>query len=210
MLNFLRRKVPKLFLIYVLNISINIVMIYFQIWGQGKINHREIVALQRYVKTKDNLTIVNPKETLVYLLNGSVTKSTTLNLPKGIGLNKENKHILLENIISYILLYYPKSTVLKSNDDTLLVDLGDIQEPTHFLGWIKVRMVIYVAGSKDNYALYLIGTVKEASGNPFIPPPSQEFTPVKGESAHNMKEYLEKFLSKLGKAISESTTEPRD
>ena len=210
MLNFLKLKITKAVIIYTLSISLNIVMIYFQIWGQGKINNKEKVVLQRYVKTKENLTIISPKETLIYLLDGFITKSTTLKLPKGVGLNKENKEILLENIMAFILTHYPESTILKSNNEIILADLGYLRQKTHFSEWGKVRMVIFVAGSKDNYTLYLIASVKVASGNPFIPPPSKEFTQLRGEYAHDMGKYLEKFLSELGKEISEPTTNPRD
>lgn len=210
MLNFLKQVVTKKLLIYVLNISVNILVIYFQIWGQEKIDIKEKVILQKYVKTKDNITLTKDTENLVYLLDGYITKSTTLKMPKGIGLNKENKEILLENIITYISTNYPKSTILKSNNDEILVDLGYTKRQINFLGWEKVRMVLFVAGSKDDYKLYLIATVKIASGNPFLPPPSKEFTYLERESAHNVKEYLERFLADLGKAISELKTDTRD
>ncbi|MDJ0504172.1 MAG: hypothetical protein PX635_02860 [Nostocales cyanobacterium LE14-WE12] len=210
MLNFLKRVVKKKLLIYVLNISVNILVIYFQIWGQEKLDIKEKVILQKYVKTKDNITITMDTENLVYLLDGYITKSTTLKMPKGIGLNKENKEILLENIITYISTNYPKSTILKSNNDEILVDLGYTKRQINFLGWEKVRMVLFVAGSKDDYKLYLIATVKIASGNPFLPPPSKEFTQLESEYAHNVKEYLERFLAELGKAISEPKTDTRD
>ncbi len=102
MLNFLKRVVTKKLLVYVVNISVNILVIYFQIWGQEEIDIKEKVILQKYVKTKDNITVTKDTENLVYLLDGYITKSTTLKMPKGIGLNKENKEILLENIITYI------------------------------------------------------------------------------------------------------------
>ncbi len=210
MLNFLKRVVKKKLLIYVLNISVNILVIYFQIWGQEKIDTKEKVILQKYVKTKDNITVTKDTENLVYLLDGYITKSTTLKMPKGIGLNKENKEILLENIITYVSTKYPESTILKSNNYEILVDLGYTKRQINFLGWEKVRMVLFVAGSKDDYKLYLIATVKIASGNPFLPPPSKEFTQLEGESAHNVKEYLERFLADLGKAISEPKTDTRD
>ncbi len=210
MLNFLKRVVKKKLLIYVLNISVNILVIYFQIWGQEKLDIKEKVILQKYVKTKDNITITMDTENLVYLLDGYITKSTTLKMPKGIGLNKENKEILLENIITYISTNYPKSTILKSNNDEILVDLGYTKRQINFLGWEKVRMVLFVAGSKDDYKLYLIAIVKIASGNPFLPPPSKEFTQLESEYAHNVKEYLERFLAELGKAISEPKTDTRD
>jgi hypothetical protein len=210
MLNFLKRVVTKKLLIYAVNISVNILVIYFQIWGQDKIDIKEKVILQKYVKTKDNMTVTKDTENLVYLLDGHITKSTTLKMPKGIGLNKENKEILLENIITYISTKYPESTILKSNNDEILVDLGYTKRQINFLGWEKVRMVLFVAGSKDDYKLYLIATVKIASGNPFLPPPSKEFTLLESESAHNVKEYLERFLADLGKAISEPKTDTRD
>ena len=210
MLKFLKRVVTKKLLIYVLNISVNILVIYFQIWGQEKIDKKEKVILQKYVKTKDNITVTMDTENLVYLLDGYIAKSTTLKLPKGIGLNKENKEILLENIITYISTNYPESTILKSNNDEILVNLGYTKRQINFLGWEKVRMVLFVAGSKDDYKLYLIATVKIASGNPFLPPPSKEFTQLESESAHNVKEYLERFLADLGKAISEPKTDTRD
>lgn len=210
MLNFLKRVVTKKLLIYAVNISVNILVIYFQIWGQEKIDIKEKVILQKYVKTKDNMTVTKDTENLVYLLDGHITKSTTLKMPKGIGLNKENKEILLENIITYISTKYPESTILKSNNDEILVDLGYTKREINFLGWEKVRMVLFVAGSKDDYKLYLIATVKIASGNPFLPPPSNEFTQLESESAHNVKEYLERFLADLGKAISEPKTDTRD
>lgn len=210
MLNFLKRVITKKLLIYAVNISVNILVIYFQIWGQDKIDIKEKVILQKYVKTKDNMTVTKDTENLVYLLDGHITKSTTLKMPKGIGLNKENKEILLENIITYISTKYPESTILKSNNDEILVDLGYTKRQINFLGWEKVRMVLFVAGSKDDYKLYLIATVKIASGNPFLPPPSKEFTLLESESAHNVKEYLERFLADLGKAISEPKTDTRD
>lgn len=210
MLNFLKRVVTKKLLIYAINISVNILVIYFQIWGQEKIDKKEKVILQKYVKTKDNITLTRDTENLVYLLDGHITKSTTLKMPKGIGLNKENKEILLENIITYISTNYPESTILKSNNDEILVDLGYTKRQINFLGWEKVRMVLFVAGSKDDYKLYLIATVKIASGNSFLPPPSKEFTQLESESAHNVKEYLERFLADLGKAISEPKTDTRD
>lgn len=210
MLNFLKRVVTKKLLIYAVNISVNILVIYFQIWGQEKIDKKEKVILQKYVKTKDNITVTKDTENLVYLLDGHITKSTTLKMPKGIGLNKENKEILLENIITYISTNYPESTILKSNNDEILVDLGYTKRQINFLGWEKVRMVLFVAGSKDDYKLYLIATVKIASGNSFLPPPSKEFTQLESESAHNVKEYLERFLADLGKAISEPKTDTRD
>ena len=210
MFNFLKRVVTKKLLIYAINISVNILVIYFQIWGQEKIDKKEKVILQKYVKTKDNITVTKDTENLVYLLDGHITKSTTLKMPKGIGLNKENKEILLENIITYISTNYPESTILKSNNDEILVDLGYTKRQINFLGWEKVRMVLFVAGSKDDYKLYLIATVKIASGNSFLPPPSKEFTQLESESAHNVKEYLERFLADLGKAISEPKTDTRD
>lgn len=210
MLNFLKRVVTKKLLIYAINISVNILVIYFQIWGQEKIDKKEKVILQKYVKTKDNITVTKDTENLVYLLDGHITKSTTLKMPKGIGLNKENKEILLENIITYISTNYPESTILKSNNDEILVDLGYTKRQINFLGWEKVRMVLFVAGSKDDYKLYLIATVKIASGNSFLPPPSKEFSQLESESAHNVKEYLERFLADLGKAISEPKTDTRD
>ena len=210
MLNFLKRVVRKKLLIYAINISVNILVIYFQIWGQEKIDKKEKVILEKYVKTKDNITVTKDTENLVYLLDGYITKSTTLKMPKGIGLNKENKEILLENIITYISTNYPESTILKSNNDEILVDLGYTKRQINFLGWEKVRMVLFVAGSKDDYKLYLIATVKIASGNSFLPPPSKEFTQLESESAHNVKEYLERFLADLGKAISEPKTDTRD
>lgn len=210
MLNFLKRVVTKKLLIYAVNISVNILVIYFQIRGQEKIDIKEKVILQKYVKTKDNMTVTKDTENLVYLLDGHITKSTTLKMPKGIGLNKENKEILLENIITYISTKYPESTILKSNNDEILVDLGYTKREINFLGWEKVRLVLFVAGSKDDYKLYLIATVKIASGNPFLPPPSKEFTQLESESAHNVKEYLERFLADLGKAISEPKTDTRD
>ena len=197
MLNFLKRVVTKKLLIYAINISVNILVIYFQIWGQEKIDKKEKVILEKYVKTKDNITVTKDTENLVYLLDGHITKSTTLKMPKGIGLNKENKEILLENIITYISTNYPESTILKSNNDEILVDLGYTKRQINFLGWEKVRMVLFVAGSKDDYKLYLIATVKIASGNPFLPPPNKEFTQLENESAHNVKEYLERFLAKV-------------
>jgi len=210
MLNFLKRVVTKKLLIYAVNISVNILVIYFQFWGQEKIEIKEKVILQKYVKTKDNMTVTKDTENLVYLLDGHITKSTTLKMPKGIGLNKENKEILLENIITYISTKYPESTILKSINDEILVDLGYTKREIKFLGWEKVRMVLFVAGSKDDYKLYLIATVKIASGNPFLPPPSKEFTQLESESAHNVKEYLERFLADLGKAVSEPKTDTRD
>lgn len=210
MLNFLKRVVTKKLLIYAVNISVNILVIYFQIWGQEKIDKKEKVILEKYVKTKDNITVTMDTENLVYLLDGYITKSTTLKMPKGIGLNEENKEILLENIITYISTNYPESTILKSNNDEILVDLGYTKRQINFLGWEKVRMVLFVAGSKDDYKLYLIATVKIASGNSFLPPPSKEFTQLESESAHNVKEYLERFLADLGKAISEPKTDTRD
>ena len=210
MLNFLKQVVTKKLLIYVLNISVNILVIYFQIRGEEKIDIKEKVILQKYVKTKDNITFTMDRENLVYLLDGYITKSTTLKMPKGIGLNKENKEILLENIITYISTNYPESTILKSNNDEILVDLGYTKRQIKFLGWEKVRMVLFVAGSKDDYKLYLIATVKIASGNPFLPPPSKEFTQLESESAHNVKEYLERFLADLGKAVSEPKKDTRD
>lgn len=210
MLNFLKRVVTKKLLIYVLNLSVNILVIYFQFLGQEKMNIKEKVILQKYVKTKDNITVTKDTECLVYLLDGYITKSITLKLPKGIGLNKENKEILLENIITYISTNYPESTILKSNNEGILVDLGYTKRQISFLGWEKVRMVLFVAGSKGDYKLYLIATVKIASGNPFLPPPSKEFTQLESESAHNVKEYLERFLADLGKAISEPKTDIRD
>ena len=210
MLNFLKRVVTKRLLIYAVNISVNILVIYFQIWGQEKLDIKEKVILQKYVKTKDNITITMDTENLVYLLDGYITKSTTLKMPKGIGLNKENKEILLENIITYVSTKYPESTILKSNNYEILVDLGYTKRQINFLGWEKVRMVLFVAGSKDDYKLYLIATVKIASGNPFLPPPSKEFTQLESEYAHNVKEYLERFLAELGKAISEPKTDTRD
>ena len=210
MLNFLKRVVTKKLLIYAVNISVNILVIYFQIRGEEKIDIKEKVILQKYVKTKDNITVTMDTENLVYLLDGYITKSTTFKMPKGIGLNKENKEILLENIITYISTNYPESTILKSNNDEILVDLGYTKRQINFLGWEKVRMVLFVAGSKDDYKLYLIATVKIASGNPFLPPPSKEFTQLESESAHNVKEYLERFLADLGKAISEPKTDTRD
>ena len=210
MFNFLKRVVTKRLLIYAVNISVNILVIYFQIWGQEKIDTKEKVILQKYVKTKDNITVTKDTENLVYLLDGYITKSTTLKMPKGIGLNKENKEILLENIITYISTNYPESTILKSNNDEILVDLGYTKRQINFLGWEKVRMVLFVAGSKDDYKLYLIATVKIASGNSFLPPPSKEFSQLESESAHNVKEYLERFLADLGKAISEPKTDTRD
>lgn len=210
MLNFLKRVVTKKLLIYAINISVNILVIYFQIWGQDKIDKKQKVILEKYVNTKDNITVTKDTENLVYLLDGHITKSTTLKMPKGIGLNKENKEILLENIITYISTNYPESTILKSNNDEILVDLGYTKRQINFLGWEKVRMVLFVAGSKDDYKLYLIATVKIASGNSFLPPPSKEFTQLESESAHNVKEYLERFLADLGKAISEPKTDTRD
>lgn len=210
MLNFLKQVVTKKLLIYAVNISVNILVIYFQIWGQEKIDIKEKVILQKYVKTKDNITVTKDTENLVYLLDGYITKSTTLKMPKGIGLNKENKEILLENIITYISTKYPESTILKSNNYEILVDLGYTKRQINFLGWEKVRMVLFVAGSKDDYKLYLIATVKIASGNPFLPPPSKEFTQLESESAHNVKEYLERFLADLGKALNEPKTDTRD
>jgi len=210
MFNFLKRVVTKRLLIYAVNISVNILVIYFQIWGQEKIDTKEKVILQKYVKTKDNITVTKDTENLVYLLDGYITKSTTLKMPKGIGLNKENKEILLENIITYVSTKYPESTILKSNNYEILVDLGYTKRQINFLGWEKVRMVLFVAGSKDDYKLYLIATVKIASGNPFLPPPSKEFTQLESEYAHNVKEYLERFLAELGKAISEPKTDTRD
>ena len=210
MLNFLKRVVTKKLLIYAINISVNILVIYFQIWGQDKIDKKQKVILEKYVNTKDNITVTKDTENLVYLLDGYITKSTTLKMPKGIGLNKENKEILLENIITYISTNYPESTILKSNNDEILVDLGYTKRQINFLGWEKVRMVLFVAGSKDDYKLYLIATVKIASGNSFLPPPSKEFTQLESESAHNVKEYLERFLADLGKAISEPKTDTRD
>ena len=210
MLNFLKRVVTKKLLIYAVNISVNILVIYFQIWGQEKIDKKQKVILEKYVNTKDNITVTKDTENLVYLLDGHITKSTTLKMPKGIGLNKENKEILLENIITYISSNYPESTILKSNNDEILVDLGYTKRQINFLGWEKVRMVLFVAGSKDDYKLYLIATVKIASGNSFLPPPSKEFTQLESESAHNVKEYLERFLADLGKAISEPKTDTRD
>jgi hypothetical protein len=210
MLNFLKRVVTKKLLIYAVNISVNILVIYFQIKGEEKIEIKEKVILQKYVKTKDNITVTKNIENLVYLLDGYITKSTTLKMPKGIGLNKENKEILLENIITYISTKYPESTILKSNNYEILVDLGYTKRQINFLGWEKVRMVLFVAGSKDDYKLYLIATVKIASGNPFLPPPSKEFTQLESESAHNVKEYLERFLADLGKALSEPKTDTRD
>ncbi len=210
MLNFLKRVVTKKLLIYAVNISVNILVIYFQIWGQEKIDKKEKVILEKYVKTKDNITVTMDTENLVYLLDGYITKSTTLKMPKGIGLNEENKEILLENIITYISTNYPESTILKSNNDEILVDLGYTKRQINFLGWEKVRMVLFVAGSKDDYKLYLIATVKIASGNPFLPPPSKEFTQLESEYAHNVKEYLERFLADLGKALSEPKTDTRD
>lgn len=210
MISFLKRLVREKLLIYVLNISVNILVIYFQICGEEKIDIKEKVILQKYVKTKDNITLTKDTENLVYLLDGHITKSTTLKLPKGIGLNKENQEILLENIITYISTNYPESTILKSNNDEILVDLGYNKRQISFLGWEKVRMVLFVAGSKDDYKLYLIATVKIASGNPFLPPPSKEFTQLESDSAQNVKEYLERFLADLGKAISEPKTDTRD
>jgi hypothetical protein len=210
MLNFLKRVVTKKLLIYAVNISVNILVIYFQIKGEEKIEIKEKVILKKYVKTKDNITVTKDIENLVYLLDGYITKSTTLKMPKGIGLNKENKEILLENIITYISTKYPESTILKSNNYEILVDLGYTKRQINFLGWEKVRMVLFVAGSKDDYKLYLIATVKIASGNPFLPPPSKEFTQLESESAHNVKEYLERFLADLGKALSEPKTDTRD
>jgi hypothetical protein len=210
MLNFLKRVITKKLLIYAVNISVNILVIYFQFWGQEKIDIKEKVILQKYVKTKDNMTVTKDTENLVYLLDGHITKSTTLKMPKGIGLNKENKEILLENIITYISTKYPESTILKSINDEILVDLGYTKREINFLGWEKVRMVLFVAGSKDDYKIYLIATVKIASGNPFLPPPSKEFTQLESESAHNVKEYLERFLADLGKAVSEPKTDTRD
>ena len=209
-ISFLKRLVREKLLIYVLNISVNILVIYFQICQREEIKLKEKVILQKYVKTKDNITLTKDTENLVYLLDDYIAKSTTLKLPKGIGLNKDNKEILLENIITYISTNYPESTILKSINDEILVDLGYTKRQIIFLGWEKVRMVLFVAGSKDDYKLYLIATVKVASGNPFLPPPSEEFTPLQSEYAHNVKEYLEKFLADLGKALSEPKTDTRD
>ena len=66
-ISFLKRLVRGKLLIYVLNISVNILVIYFQICQREEINLKEKVILQKYVKTKDNITLTKDTENLVYL-----------------------------------------------------------------------------------------------------------------------------------------------